>query len=185
MTIREIIDAAIDKKIDYPKAKEALTKLKLPASDFEEYDRILVKLLGKDSVFREPVYQLPSIPNEMYSVILQDAIKQVRQEKYSPEIAQHLYDNYMLGPSLINYFLNESISSVRMNSLTPEEIVQIGESYLRALKFTRLATGALPTLPPVKRRKHKKEVKEQINAEQVNEVVVTEYADDEIFEDNI
>jgi len=136
MKLKEILELIADKKINYIDAIEELKKLKLPEEDFDEYERIFSKMLGKEERQpTRPIYQLNAIPNEMYWEVLQDAIQQVREEKYSPEIAQNLHNDYSLGQFLIHYFLNEAISIVRMNSLAPEEVNLIGQAYYKAMKI--------------------------------------------------
>ena len=175
MRLKEILDAAINKKIDYPKALEALKKLRLPYEEEEDYARMLHKLLGDPKkVFHEPVWQLHCIPNDLYPIIFQECMKQVRQEKYSPEIAQYLFDTYRLSPSLINYFLNEAISAVRMNTLNPEEVAMIGNAYYRAMKHIEQVEEKKAAAKGRKPRKSKgpKIVQPSINAEQAGEVEV-------------
>jgi len=171
MKLKDILAAAIDKSITYPEAKDELKKLQLPHEEFESYDNMLYKLLGgNEKIWKDPIFQLSSIPNEMYFLILQDCIQQVRQEKYSPEIAQNLYEDYMISPALMNYFLNEAISIVRMNTLKPEEIDAIGRAYYSALKIAEKQIRR--KMPNLKNRpKPEVEVEEQsINAEQIGSI---------------
>ena len=180
MTIKELLNEVVDKKLSYPEAKERLKKMKLPYSEEESYDVLIKKMCGGYSkkVWHEPVYNLPIIPNEMYHTILQDSIKQVRQEKYSPEIAQDLYDKYMLGPGLINYFLNESISAVRMNTLTEEEIHKIGSTYYKAMQFAKMAEQMRP-----KRKRPKLPEGANINAIQAGEIDMIDMSEEYIDEE--
>ena len=130
MSIAELIKLAIDKKIDYIKALEELKKLKLPEDTEEEYEGILYKLLGDEKrLDHRPKYTLECIPNDYYFEILTFSIKMIRDGMYTPEVINELYMKYQLGPQLLNYFINESISIVRMNNMSPEEITSIGEAY--------------------------------------------------------
>jgi len=136
MTIKDILTEAVEKKITYAEAKEKLKKLRLPRDDFEQYDILIYKLLGKEEkIIHNKIQYLPNIPNTVYSVILQDAIQKVREEWYTPEICQHLFDTYRISSSLMNYFINEAIHIVRMNSMSQEEFVEIGKMYHNAIKF--------------------------------------------------
>jgi len=130
MKIQEIISLALDKKIDYSTAMEHLKKLKLPEELEEEYENILYKILGnKEKMNHHISFFLECIPNELYFEILNNCINMVRDNLYTPDIINELFYKYQLGPELLNYFINESISIVRMNNMTPEEIASIGEAY--------------------------------------------------------
>jgi hypothetical protein len=130
LTIRELIDNALDKKITYGEAIEELKKLKLPEEEEEKYEIILHKILGKEDVINHmKTLSLNGIPNEYYFDILTETIKMVRAGLYSPDICQHLYMIYGISASLINYFINESISIVKMNTISDNEFVEIGEKY--------------------------------------------------------
>ena len=168
--LRDILNDAIEKNITYPEAKEELKKLKLSQEDFEQYDIMLYKLLGdEDKISHAKIYTLPMIPNEMFATILRDTMKRVRDEQYTPEICQALYETYGISSSLMNYFVNEAIHIVRMNTLAPEEILSIGQSYHNAVKFVEenAAKG--------KKVKLKFKVPNQkINAEQASDIILHE-----------
>jgi hypothetical protein len=164
MTIKDILNLAIDKKISYPDAIEQLKKLHLPEEEFESYDVILYKLLGKEKdVDHLQTLMLNSIPNEMYYMILSETIKLVRSGLFSPDICQQLFDRFGLGIQLISYFVNESISIVRMNTLDPSEISAIGNAYHKMA--IALAEQGEEDEPEI-------EVQDVINAEQISEIDV-------------
>jgi hypothetical protein len=130
LTIKDIISLALDKKFTYDEAITELKKLKLPIEEEESYEIILHKILGKeDSINHLRPLSLNSIPNECYFELMTETIKLVRAGLFSPDICQHLFDNYGLSASLINYFVNEAISIVRMNTISDSEFVEIGEKY--------------------------------------------------------
>jgi len=131
MKIIEILEKAIKREFkSYSDAISELKKLKLPFEEEEKYEILLYKLLGKEErVVHDPAFFFPSIFNENYFKILQETISLIRDGLYSSEIAQHLFNRYALSPALISYFVNEGLSVVRMNTLSPDEISSIGEAY--------------------------------------------------------
>ena len=130
MQITEIIKLAVDKKITYSEALEELKKLRLPEDTEEEYEIILHKILGDDKKLdHRPPFVMEAIPNSLYFQILTSTIKMIRDGMYTPNIVNELCYCYQLGPQLLNYFINEALSIVRLNNLSPEEITSIGEAY--------------------------------------------------------
>jgi hypothetical protein len=127
----EILEKSIRKEYkNFAEAVEDLRKLNLPYEEQEKYEILLQKQLGSDEkVHHGHKVFFESILNGNYFVILQNTIEMVREGLYSVQISQELYDKYALSPTLIAYFINESLSIVRMNTLAPEEIAQIGEAY--------------------------------------------------------
>jgi hypothetical protein len=141
-------------------------ELKLPEEEFESCDIILFKMLGDDSkILHEPTMALTAIPNELFYRILSETITKVRSGNYSPEICQFLYDEFGIDSKLMTFFINEAISIVRMNTLQPEEIVQIGEAYHK-LAVQLVGTG--------QQAKDNIEPEIEINAEQAADVVMEE-----------
>jgi hypothetical protein len=176
--IKDIIAEAVDKKISYDDAKKALKSLNLPDEEYEGYDNILQKLLCNfDKLDHRPTYQLKAIPNEMFIVILQDTIKKVREEWYTPEICTYLFNTYRISSQLMNYFVNEAISIVRLNTTNPDEILRIGEAYQKASEQLKLAQ----TLNPDKQHILKIEFQPPsiTNAEPVNDILIIEEGKDE------
>jgi hypothetical protein len=166
MTLKDLLNSAIDKKITYGEALAELKKLKLPPDDEETYDIMLHKLLGNDEkILHDSMITMRGIPNDMYYQLLAETIQMVRGGLYSPDICQELFDHYQLVPAIINYFINEAICIVRMNTLKPEEIAAIGQAYH---KVAVALTSGEPQIEGV----------EQINAEQVSEVVEFNGEDD-------
>jgi len=160
MRIKDILRDAIDKKISYAEAKDKLSKLNLPHDEQEEYEIMLYKLLGNEKkLVHEKIWHYPVIPNDLYFTILNDTIKQVREEKYTPEICQNLYDTYNISNNLMNYFVNEGISIVRMNTLAPEEVAVIGEAYYKAAKIVEEQN---------KKRKNKMKVGVEMTSTKIN-----------------
>jgi hypothetical protein len=169
MTVKDLINQALDKKMTYPEAIEQLKKLRLPEEEQESYELILYKILGKEKeVNHLGTFTLNSVPNELYYEILSDTIKMVRSGMFSPDICQDLFDTYGLGASLISYFVNESISIVRMNTLDPAEIAAIGNAYHK-IAVTLMEQGAEMPEPEV-------DVPE-INAQQIADIQM--YSDEE------
>jgi DNA-binding protein len=148
MDMKTLLEKVLQKEITYDEACSELKKLKLDEDTNNKYERMFYKQLGNEAkVNHMPLFQFPGIPNEFYFPILQDAINQVREEKYSPEIAQNLYNNYCLSPALLNYFLNESINIVKMNTLNEEEINAIGKAYVRAINIANKTRRNFPPDP--------------------------------------
>jgi hypothetical protein len=170
MTIKDLLSQAIDKKISYPEAKTKLKDMHLPHEEYESYDIMLYKLLGKEEkVVHQPIYAMKAIPNEIYFNVLEDSINKVRDEWYTPDICSYLFDEYKLDPNLMNYFVNESISIVRMNSLKPEEVIKIGQAYLKAAQLVAKDQEKSP------KRKRKMKIGVEtpnINAEEVSEIII-------------
>lgn len=130
MTLKDLINTALDKKITYDEAITELKKLKLPEDEEESYEIILHKILGNESSINHmKSLSFGAIPNELYFELLSETIKMVRGGLFSPDICQLLYDRYGIGGPLINYFLNEAVSTVRMNTISDSEFVEIGEKY--------------------------------------------------------
>jgi hypothetical protein len=168
----DIIEKAINKEIAYNDAIQELNKLKLPFEDQEKYEILLYKLLVKeDRVSHNPQYFFPGVPNEAYIEILQLSIHLVREGLYTPEIAQHLFDEYLISAPLITYFINEAISIVRMNNISPEEIASIGEAY--HVVASQLEAKGLKQKPVIKKNV------EEPNAEYIEDMSIDEDDDDE------
>jgi hypothetical protein len=166
MKIREIIELALNKKIDYAQAVSKLSELKLDAEEHESYERILYKILGDGKKLdHTPKYLYPGIPNEFYFPILMDTIKMIREGWFSPDICQHLYETYGIASSLITFFVNEAISIVRMNTLQPAEIAAIGQAYHKIAKS--LEESHVDQKPEI-------DTGEEINAEPVSDVMTDE-----------
>jgi hypothetical protein len=135
MKLKEILDLAIDEKISYPAALEELYKLKLGEQETEDYKNLLYKILGgKEKVDHSPLILMEFIPNEYYSEYLMFTIKSIRQGANTAEIVNALCSGHRLGPQLATYFVNEALSIVRMNDITPEEFVMMGEAYEKMKK---------------------------------------------------
>jgi hypothetical protein len=163
MKIVDILEKAIKKEFsNYADAIEELNKLKLPFEEQQKYESLLYKLLGKeDRVFRNPSFFFPGLLNENYFPILHETIALIRDELYSVEISQHLWDKYALSPALISYFINEALSIVRMNTLSPEELASIGEAYHQVA--THLESKGLKRRPKIVQ-----EGSSKINATDIN-----------------
>jgi hypothetical protein len=173
MVIRDIISQALDGKMTYPEAVSKLKELKLPPEEEESYEIILYKILGDEgSLVHRPLKLLNAIPNDMYYEILGDCIKMVRDGMFTPDICQTLYDKYAVSAPLMNYFCNESISIVRMNTLRPEEISAIGSAYHK-VAMTLMKNGAINAIPKI-------EGVEEINAEQFGDIDL----DDDYYDDD-
>jgi hypothetical protein len=130
LVLKDLINLALDKKITYDEAVDELKKLKLPEEEQESYEIILHKILGnEDAINHLKTISLSCIPNEMYFIILSETIKMVRVGLFSPDICQRLYDDYGISGPLINYFINEAVSVVKMNTISDSEFVEIGEKY--------------------------------------------------------
>jgi hypothetical protein len=167
----DLLEKAINKQIAYNDAVQELKKLNLPLEDQEKYEILFYKLLGNESkILHEPQYFFPSIPNESYIEIFQFTIALVRDGLYTPEIAQHLFQQYALSAPLITYFINEAVSAVRMNTMTPEEIASIGEAY--HIVASNMERRGLKEKPVIK-------LKEELetNAEEISQMDIEE--DDE------
>jgi hypothetical protein len=160
MKIADILEKAINKELTYAEALKELKKLKLDYEDEDRYDRLLHKMLGDNKRFRDFTYFFNGLPNEKYLEVLNFAISLVREGLYSNEIAQMIYDKYMLSAPLITYFLNEAISIVRMNNITPEELAGIGEAY--HIVATQMEEKGLKEKPVIQ--------EDEINAEEIDEI---------------
>lgn len=173
MTLLQILEKAIQKEYtDYSEALDDLKSLNLPYEEYEKYSTMLNKMLGKgDKIFRNPSFYFTGILNEKYFAILQETISLIRDGLHSPEIAQELWDKYMLSPALITYFVNEGLSIVRMNTLQPEEIASIGEAYHRlAAHLEQKGSKEKPAI---------KSEAEDINAQDINNTEI--FSDDENY----
>jgi hypothetical protein len=148
MTIRDLISTALDKKITYDEAITELKKLKLPEEEEESYEIILHKILGNEDLINHlKTNALNCIPNEIYFEILSETIRMVRAGLFSPDICQNLYDVYGIGGPLINYFVNEAVSIVKMNTISDSEFVEIGEKYEQIKRNILTMVAAPPDEP--------------------------------------
>jgi len=156
MEKREVFDLYEDAaagKISFKQALEELNKMNFQKPIFEEHRERLRRIIGdKDDLLKEPIFQVSGIPNSIYYKVLQDSISQIRQNKYIHEIGQHLFDTYSINATLINYFLNEATTIVKMNSLSPEEVETVGRAWNNAMLIA-LQNAAVKT----KKRKKKDE----------------------------
>jgi hypothetical protein len=169
----EIIEKAINKEFGYNDAIQELKKLSLPYEEQEKYEILLYKLLGKEGkLIHDPQYFFSGIPNDSYLEILELSIHLVREGLYTPEIAQHLFDEYYISAPLITYFINEAISIVRMNNISPEEIASIGEAY--HIVASQLEARGVKKKPVIKLEKNT-----ETNAEYIDEMTIGEDDDDE------
>jgi len=160
--IIDILEKAINKEFAYNEALEELKKLGLPYEEEQKYELLLHKLLGH---VKKPLYEnnycLEGIPNSNYFPILQEVISLIRGGLYSPEIAQHIFEKYQISSALMMYFINEALSIVRMNNLSPEEISSIGEAYHQIA--SNLEKKGLKDKPEIQEQ-------DEINAEEVGEI---------------
>lgn len=128
MSIYDILDKVLAEDLTYSQVLKMLKPLNLNSSELNKAKNFFYKLLG-DSEKKKVVNNLPSY---MYEGILKETISYVRDELYSAEIIQLLFEKYRLSVPLMTYFINEAISIVKLNTLMPEEISMIGEAYHKA-----------------------------------------------------
>jgi hypothetical protein len=167
LKLLDIIENAINKSITYGDALQELKKLRLDDETQEKYEVMLHKLLGNEkSVFRDTAIFFTGIPNNKYLELMEVTIALVRKGFYTPEIAQTLYDTYMLSAPLITYFINEAVSIVRMNNITPEEIAGIGEAY--HIVATEMEKKGLREKPEIQHDQ------EEINAKELTDIDMEE-----------
>jgi hypothetical protein len=165
MTLLDILEKAINNEFGYGDACQALKELKLPYETQEKYEILLYKLLGDErSVTHDPEYFFTGIPNNQYYTILSEVIGFVRKGLYTPEIAQHIFNKYALSAPLMTYFINEAISIVRMNTLSPEEVANIGEAYHKIA--TSLESKGIKEKPQIEIESEE----DGINAEPIGEI---------------
>lgn len=169
MKLVDILEKAINKEFAYDAALGELKKLNLPYEEEQKYELLLHKLLGntKKTLYDDNKYFFEGIPNSNYLPILQEVISLIRGGLYSPEIAQHIFEKYQISSPLMAYFINEALSIVRMNNLSPEEISSIGEAYHQIA--SNLERKGLKDKPEV-------QSEENINAEEVGDIEL--YTDD-------
>jgi hypothetical protein len=166
MTIADILEKAINKEFSYADACYELKKLHLDEDSQEKYEALLYKLLGKESSLVHDDYHVyECIPDVFYPIILEESIIMVREGAYSNEVAQALWEKYHLSSQLLSYFVNEAVTIVRMNRLTPEEIASVGEAYHQIA--SELEAQGLKEKPVI-------EQGDEINAEPVQEIVIRE-----------
>lgn len=154
MTLKDLLNLCIDKEISFAEAKIELEKLHLSFDERESYENMIYKLIGEDKKSLQ-LKQLPIIPSFFHDEILSFVINEINAEKYSPDIAQELYDIYGIDHKLIYYFVNEAISIVKLHSLTTEEFKYIGKKYKEVLESINEEDVNLQT----------------VNAEQVSEII--------------
>lgn len=167
MTLLDLLKEAVDGTISYADAKEQLKKLISDYDAREQYDILIKKIIGTSREEKNTLYYTNCIPNEYYYDILQDTIELVRNGEYTPQIVQKIFDTYRLGPETLNYFINEAISIVRMNNLSPEEIASLGEAY--HVVASRLEAQGIKQKPKIQLQGQT-----PINAEELSEIDVEE-----------
>jgi hypothetical protein len=81
--------------------------------------------------FSNSIYPLSCIPAELVGPIMKETIDMIQEGSYTPDVLEHLFEDYGLSDELGYFFNNEAVSMIRLKTLTPEEFVTIGTEYQR------------------------------------------------------
>jgi len=153
MKVKELIDQFVAGKMTFSEAKAKLREMgrHMNYDDFEKVDLCLETLReirevdrGVDSDPMDHSFKpIECVPNEMYLDIFFFCVQKIADGVYPQNLGNMLYDEFGIGSMLATYFYNEALDMVRLNNLTPEQILSIGEEYMRTKMAEMLSSGAL------------------------------------------
>jgi hypothetical protein len=158
MTIKELIEKFVNGSMTFAEAKKKLRELGQYLDD-DEYDKIDLTLetlreikevdrgVDHDTMDHTP-RPLNILMNDFYMDVFFDCVKAISDGVYPHQIGNDLYEDYGINSVLATYFYNEALDMVRLNKLTPDQIKDIGEEYMRVKFAEMISNGTLRMLSP-------------------------------------
>jgi hypothetical protein len=158
MTIKEIVNKFVKGEFTYGEALSKLNELK-QYLDEDDFDRVTTVLRTLREIYevekgndRDPIdhCEIPPcnfVPNEMYSMVFDDTVKMIESGVFPQNIGRTLFSKFRINDELINYFYNEALEIVRLQTLTPESIIEIGEEYVKMKNAQKNIFSWLPYPP--------------------------------------
>lgn len=153
MTTKELLDDFVNGKMSFGEAKAKLKQMGKYMND-DEYDKIDLCLetlrevkevergVDHDPMDHQP-RPLEVIPSAIYLDVFFFCVQKILDGYYAHNIGNLIYDEFGIGSGLATYFYNEALDMVRLNNLTPEQISEIGEEYMKAKFAEMISNGAL------------------------------------------